>query len=68
MNRWWAGGSHSSASGVKPCVRVVLIDASLEAENTASRWRVRELEKENEFLGKARAFFASGYYNTSDLS
>ena len=40
----------------------------MEAEITASRRRVRDLEKENEFLGKASAFFASGRYNTSDLS
>ena len=31
----------------------------MEAEITAVRRRVRELEKENEFLGKASAFFAS---------
>ena len=31
----------------------------MEAEITALRRRVRELEKENEFLGKASAFFAS---------
>ena len=40
----------------------------LEAENTALRRRVRELEKEREFLGKARAFFASGHQSTSVLS
>ena len=28
VNRWLAGGSHSSARGVKPCVRVVLTHAS----------------------------------------
>ena len=67
-NRWWTGGSHSSATGARPPSRVVLIHTSLEAENTAPSRRVRELEKENEFLGKASAFFASGRYNTSDLS
>ena len=40
----------------------------LEAENTAPSRRVRELEKENEFLGKASAFFASRHHNTSVLS
>ena len=40
----------------------------LEAEITALRRRVRQLEKENEFLGKASAFFASGHHNTSALS
>ena len=40
----------------------------LEAEITALRRRVRELEKENEFLGKANAFFASVHHNTSALS
>lgn len=40
----------------------------MEAEITALRRRVRELEKENEFLGKASAFFASGHQNTSALS
>ena len=40
----------------------------LEAEITALRRRVRELEKENEFLGKARAFFASVHHNTSALN
>ena len=40
----------------------------LKAEITALRRRVRELEKENEFLGKASAFFASGHQNTSALN
>ena len=40
----------------------------MEAEITASRRRVRELEKENEFLGKASAFFASVHQNTSAVS
>lgn len=39
----------------------------MEAEITALRRRVRELEKENEFLGTATAFFASRYQNTSVL-
>ena len=40
----------------------------LKAEITALRRRVRQLEKENEFLGKANAFFASGHQNTSGLN
>ena len=40
----------------------------MEAEITALRRRVRELEKENEFLGKANAFFASVHHNTSALN
>ena len=40
----------------------------LEAEITAPSRRVRELEKEREFLGKARAFFASGHQSISVLS
>ena len=40
----------------------------LEAENKALRRRVRELEKEREFLGKASAFFASVHQNTRALS
>ena len=40
----------------------------LEAENTAPSRRVRELEKEREFLGKASAFFASVHQNTSALN
>lgn len=40
----------------------------MEAEITALRRRVRQLEKENEFLGKASAFFASRHQNTSALS
>ena len=39
----------------------------LEAEITALRRRVRELEKEREFLGKASAFFASGHQSISVL-
>lgn len=40
----------------------------MEAEITALRRRVRQLEKENEFLGKTSAFFASGHQNTSALN
>lgn len=40
----------------------------MEAEMTALRRRVRQLEKENEFLGKASAFFASRHQNTSALN
>ena len=40
----------------------------MEAEITALRRRVRELEKEREFLGRASAFFASVHQNTSALS
>ena len=40
----------------------------LEAENTALRRRVRELETEREVVGKASAFFASRHQNTSALS
>ena len=40
----------------------------MEAEITALRWRVRDLEKENEFLGKVGAFFASRHQNTCGLN
>lgn len=40
----------------------------MEAEITAPSRRVRELEKGNEFVGKASAFFASGHQNTSALN
>ena len=40
----------------------------MEAEITALRRRVREVEKENEFLRKASAFFASRHHNTSALN
>ena len=40
----------------------------MESEITALRRRVRQLEKEREFLGKASAFFASGHHNTSALN
>lgn len=36
----------------------------MEAEITT----VRQLEKENELVGKASAFFASGHHNTSALN
>ena len=40
----------------------------MEAEITAPSRRVRQLEKENEFLGKASAFFPFRHQNTSGLS
>ena len=40
----------------------------MKAEITALRRRVRELERENELLGKASAFFASWHQNTSALN
>ena len=40
----------------------------MEAEITAVLRRVRALEKENECVGKAGAFFASGHQNTSALN
>ncbi len=40
----------------------------METEVTAVRRRVRVLEKENEFVGKANAFFTSGHHNTSALN
>lgn len=40
----------------------------MEAEITALHRRARELEKENEIVGKASAFFASGHHNTSALN
>ena len=36
----------------------------IKAEITVPSRRVRELEKEREFLGKASAFFASRHQNT----
>ena len=40
----------------------------METEVTAVRRRVRVLEKENEFVGKANSFFTSGHHNTSALN
>ena len=40
----------------------------MDAGITAARRRVRELEKENEFVGKASALFASGDHNTSAVN
>ncbi len=40
----------------------------MEAEITALRRRVRELEKENECVGNASAFFASAHHNTSAVN
>ena len=38
----------------------------MDAEITAVRWRVRELEKENEFVGKPAP--SSHHHNTSGLN
>ena len=38
----------------------------MEAEITAVRWRVRELEKENEFVGKPAP--SSHHHNTSAVN
>ena len=40
----------------------------MEAEITAVRRRVRELEKESECVGKASAFFASRHHSTSGVN
>jgi len=40
----------------------------MDAEITAVRRRVHELEKENECVGKASAFFASRHHNTSGVN
>lgn len=40
----------------------------MDVEITAVRRRVRELEKENEFVGKASAFFASRHQHTSAVN
>ena len=40
----------------------------METEITAPSRRVRVLEKENEFVGKANDFFTSGHHNTSALN
>ena len=67
-NRWWAAGvklereRRQAAEQGRPDPR------EMEAEITALRRRVRQLEKENEFLGKASAFFASRHHNTSALN
>ena len=58
LEREW----HQAAEQGRPDPR------EMEAEITALRQRVRQLEKENEFLGKASAFFASGHQNTSGLN
>ena len=50
-----------------PRIASVARDVGL-GEITAPSRRVRELEKENEFLGKASAFFASVHHNTSALN
>ena len=68
VNRWWAGGSHSSAGGARLCVRAALIHARWKLRSLPLRRRVPELEKENELVGKASAFFASGHHNTSALN
>lgn len=39
----------------------------IDAEITVLRWRLRELEKENELLGKASAFFALWHQDAMGL-
>ena len=67
MSRWWAGVTleREQCQGVRggrPDLR------EMDAEITAVRGRVRLLEKEREFLGKASAFFASEHHNTSAVN
>lgn len=53
---------HQAASEGHPDLR------EMDAEVTALRRRVSELDKENEFLGKASAFFASRHQSASALN
>ena len=67
VNRWWAGVTLERER--RQAVRERRPDSrEMEAEITALRRRVRELEKENEFVGKANAFFTSGHHNTSAVN
>ena len=60
MSRWWAGGITLERER-RQAVREGRPDPrEMEAEITAPRRRVRELDKEDEFLGKASTYFASG--------
>lgn len=68
VNRWWAGGGTLERERCQAVREGHPDPREMEAEITAVRRWVRELEKENEFLGKVSAFFVSRHHNTSAVN
>ena len=59
---------HPVQGALIPLAHAVILMGHRAPPAAPRRARVRELEKENEFLGKASAFFASRHQSTSVLS